>query len=174
MNRNGSLTVRVTKANEDSLFRKIIKLVESAQSSVSPAQAFIERFENAYVKGVLIAVGLLLFVPHFALGWSWSETFYRAMVFMVVASPCALVASIMPAALSLISNGARNGMLVKGSVFLEQLGSVQMIAFDKTGTVTKASLPLRRSELQKDSVKRKFLRPSMPSKRNQAIRSLKQ
>ncbi|MCY9363184.1 metal-transporting ATPase PfeT [Bacillus spizizenii] len=137
VNRNGSLTVRVTKANEDSLFRKIIKLVESAQSSVSPAQAFIERFENAYVKGVLIAVGLLLFVPHFALGWSWSETFYRAMVFMVVASPCALVASIMPAALSLISNGARNGMLVKGSVFLEQLGSVQMIAFDKTGTVTK-------------------------------------
>ncbi|MEC2059609.1 metal-transporting ATPase PfeT [Bacillus stercoris] len=137
VNRNGSLTVRVTKANEDSLFRKIIKLVESAQNSVSPAQAFIERFENAYVKGVLIAVGLLLFIPHFALGWSWSETFYRAMVFMVVASPCALVASIMPAALSLISNGARNGMLVKGSVFLEQLGSVQMIAFDKTGTVTK-------------------------------------
>ncbi|MEC1626217.1 heavy metal translocating P-type ATPase [Bacillus mojavensis] len=137
VNRNGSLTVRVTKANEDSLFRKIIKLVESAQNSVSPAQAFIERFENAYVKGVLIVVGLLLFVPHFALGWSWSETFYRAMVFMVVASPCALVASIMPAALSLISNGARNGMLVKGSVFLEQLGSVQMIAFDKTGTVTK-------------------------------------
>lgn len=131
------MTVRVTKANEDSLFRKIIKLVESAQNSVSPAQAFIERFENAYVKGVLIAVALLLFVPHFALGWSWSETFYRAMVFMVVASPCALVASIMPAALSLISNGSRNGMLVKGSVFLEQLGSVQMIAFDKTGTVTK-------------------------------------
>ncbi len=71
VNRNGSLTVRVTKANEDSLFRKIIKLVESAQNSVSPAQAFIERFENAYVKGVLIAVGLLLFIPHFALGWSW-------------------------------------------------------------------------------------------------------
>ncbi|MFP3480457.1 hypothetical protein SB780_37020, partial [Burkholderia sp. SIMBA_057] len=67
----------------------------------------------------------------------WSETFYRAMVLMVVASPCALVASIMPAALSLISNGARNGLLVKGSVFLEQLGSVRMIAFDKTGTVTK-------------------------------------
>ncbi|MDR4200780.1 HAD family hydrolase, partial [Bacillus altitudinis] len=65
-----------------------------------------------------------------------SETFYRAMVFMVVASPCALVASIMPAALSLISNGARNGMLVKGSVFLEKLGTSSMIAFDKTGTIT--------------------------------------
>ncbi|AME05518.1 heavy metal translocating P-type ATPase [Bacillus siamensis] len=137
VNGNGSLTVRVTKTNEQSLFRKIIRLVESAQNSVSPAQAFIERFESVYVKGVLLAVALLLFVPHFALGWSWSETFYRAMVFMVVASPCALVASIMPAALSLISNGARNGLLVKGSVFLEQLGSVRMIAFDKTGTVTK-------------------------------------
>ncbi|MBT2573593.1 heavy metal translocating P-type ATPase [Bacillus sp. ISL-51] len=137
VNRNGSLTVRVTKSNEHSLFRKIIRLVEAAQNSVSPAQAFIERFENVYVKCVLFAVALLLFVPHFALGWSWSETFYRAMVFMVVASPCALVASIMPAALSLISNGARNGLLVKGSVFLEQLGSVKMIAFDKTGTVTK-------------------------------------
>ncbi|MEC3653834.1 heavy metal translocating P-type ATPase [Bacillus siamensis] len=137
VNGNGSLTVQVTKTNEQSLFRKIIRLVESAQNSVSPAQAFIERFESVYVKGVLLAVALLLFVPHFALGWSWSETFYRAMVFMVVASPCALVASIMPAALSLISNGARNGLLVKGSVFLEQLGSVRMIAFDKTGTVTK-------------------------------------
>lgn len=137
VNGNGSLTVRVTKTNEQSLFRKIIRLVESAQNSVSPAQAFIERFESVYVKGVLLAVAVLLFVPHFALGWSWSETFYRAMVFMVVASPCALVASIMPAALSLISNGARNGLLVKGSVFLEQLGSVRMIAFDKTGTVTK-------------------------------------
>ncbi|KJD52067.1 ATPase, partial [Bacillus amyloliquefaciens] len=87
-------------------------------------------------KGVLLAVGLLLFLPHFLLGWSWSETFYRAMVFMVVASPCALVASIMPAALSLISNGARNGLLVKGSVFLEKLGNSKIVALDKTGTIT--------------------------------------
>ncbi|MED1741571.1 heavy metal translocating P-type ATPase [Bacillus swezeyi] len=136
VNLSGSLTVRVTKANEDSLFKKIIKLVESAQNSVSPSQAFIERFENLYVKVVLLAVGLLLFLPHYALGWTWSETFYRAMVFMVVASPCALVASIMPAALSLISNGARNGLLVKGSVFLEKLGNTQIVALDKTGTIT--------------------------------------
>ncbi|MFS0654346.1 heavy metal translocating P-type ATPase [Bacillus sp. 179-C3.3 HS] len=136
VNLNGSLTVEVTKHNEETLFHKIIKLVKSAQESVSPSQAFIERFEGAYVKGVLITVAILMVVPHFALGWSMSETFYRAMVFMVVASPCALVASIMPAALSLISNGARNGMLVKGSVFLEKLGTSTMIAFDKTGTIT--------------------------------------
>ncbi|MFN2745981.1 heavy metal translocating P-type ATPase [Bacillus sp. z60-18] len=137
VNLSGSLTVRVSKANEDSLFKKIIKLVESAQNSVSPSQAFIDRFENLYVKGVLLAVGLLLFLPHYVLGWGWSETFYRAMVFMVVASPCALVASIMPAALSLISNGARNGLLVKGGVFLEKLGNSKIVAFDKTGTITK-------------------------------------
>lgn len=117
VNLNGSLTVEVTKHNEETLFHKIIKLVESAQESVSPSKAFIEKFEGAYVKGVLITVAILMVLPHFVLGWSMSETFYRAMVFMVVASPCALVASIMPAALSLISNGARNGMLVKGSVF---------------------------------------------------------
>ncbi|MDA1475770.1 heavy metal translocating P-type ATPase [Bacillus changyiensis] len=135
-NLSGSLTVRVLKANKDSLIKKIMKLVESAQNSVSPSQAFIERFENMYVKGVLLAVGLLLFLPHFVLGWSWGETFYRAMVFMVVASPCALVASIMPAALSLISNGARHGLLVKGSVFLEKLGETKIVAMDKTGTIT--------------------------------------
>ncbi|TQR26040.1 heavy metal translocating P-type ATPase [Bacillus safensis] len=136
VNLNGSLTVEVTKHNEETLFHKIIKLVESAQESVSPSQAFIEKFEGAYVKGVLITVAILMVLPHFVLGWSMSETFYRAMVFMVVASPCALVASIMPAALSLISNGARNGLLVKGSVFLEKLGTSSMIAFDKTGTIT--------------------------------------
>ncbi|NPC92347.1 cadmium-translocating P-type ATPase [Bacillus sp. WMMC1349] len=136
VNLSGSLTVRVLKANKDSLIKKIMKLVESAQNSVSPSQAFIERFENMYVKGVLLAVGLLLFLPHFVLDWSWGETFYRAMVFMVVASPCALVASIMPAALSLISNGARHGLLVKGSVFLEKLGETKIVAMDKTGTIT--------------------------------------
>ncbi|MDA7026237.1 heavy metal translocating P-type ATPase [Bacillus sp. CLL-7-23] len=136
VNLSGSLTVRVLKANKDTLIKKIMKLVESAQNSVSPSQAFIERFENMYVKGVLLAVGLLLFLPHFVLGWSWEETFYRAMVFMVVASPCALVASIMPAALSLISNGARHGLLVKGSVFLEKLGETKIVAMDKTGTIT--------------------------------------
>ncbi|MFJ5963633.1 heavy metal translocating P-type ATPase [Bacillus sp. NPDC093026] len=136
VNLNGSLTVEVTKHNEETLFHKVIKLVESAQESVSPSQAFIEKFEGVYVKGVFITVIILMFLPHFVLGWSMSETFYRAMVFMVVASPCALVASIMPAALSLISNGAKNGMLVKGSVFLEKLGTSTMIAFDKTGTIT--------------------------------------
>ncbi|WP_313430854.1 heavy metal translocating P-type ATPase [Siminovitchia terrae] len=137
LNINGSITVRVTKHNEDTLFQKIIQLVQSAQSEKSPSQLFIERFESKYVNVVLIVVFLMLFVPHFALGWSWNETFYRAMILLVVASPCALVASIMPATLSAISNGARKGVLYKGGVHLEQLSDIKAIAFDKTGTLTK-------------------------------------
>lgn len=137
VNLNGSITVQITKPNSETLFQKIIQLVQSAQSEKSPSQLFIERFEGTYVKVVLAVVVLMMFVPHFLLGWSWTETFYRAMILLVVASPCALVASIMPATLSAISNGARHGILFKGGVHLENLSHLKAIAFDKTGTLTK-------------------------------------
>ncbi|KGP91015.1 ATPase [Pontibacillus chungwhensis BH030062] len=136
VNINGSITVKITKRSNETLFQKIIQLVQSAQSEKSPSQLFIERFEGTYVKVVLIAVALMMFIPHYAFGWSWQDTIYRAMILLVVASPCALVASIMPATLSAISNGARNGILFKGGVHLENLSHLQAIAFDKTGTLT--------------------------------------
>ncbi|MEH7417898.1 heavy metal translocating P-type ATPase [Neobacillus drentensis] len=137
VNMTGSITVQVTKASTDTLFQKIIQLVQSAQSEKSPSQLFIERFEGTYVKVVLLVVISMFFLPYFLLGWSWHESFYRAMILLVVASPCALVASIMPATLSAISNGAKHGILVKGGVHLENLGHLEAIAFDKTGTLTK-------------------------------------
>lgn len=137
VNISGSITVEITKNADETLFQKIIALVQSAQSEKSPSQAFIEKFEGTYVKVVLSIVVIMMFLPHFVLGWSWNETFYRAMILLVVASPCALVASIMPATLSAISNGARSGILFKGGVHLENLAAVQAIAFDKTGTLTK-------------------------------------
>lgn len=137
VNMTGSITVEVTKESSDTLFQKIIQLVQSAQSEKSPSQLFIERFEGTYVKVVLIIVVAMFFLPHFLLDWSWHESFYRAMILLVVASPCALVASIMPATLSAISNGARHGILVKGGAHLENLGHLEAIAFDKTGTLTK-------------------------------------
>ncbi|MGG3467800.1 heavy metal translocating P-type ATPase [Neobacillus pocheonensis] len=137
VNMTGSITVRVTKASHDTLFHKIIQLVQSAQSEKSPSQLFIEKFEGTYVKVVLMVVLAMFFLPHFAIGWSWHESFYRAMILLVVASPCALVASIMPATLSAISNGAKHGILVKGGVHLENLSHIEAIAFDKTGTLTK-------------------------------------
>ncbi|WP_147535511.1 heavy metal translocating P-type ATPase [Bacillus marasmi] len=137
VNLRGTIIIEMTKPSGETLFQKIITLVQSAQSEKSPSQQFIEQFEGKYVKTVLIAVGLMMFVPHYALDWSWTETIYRAMILLVVASPCALVAAIMPATLSAISNGARHGILFKGGVHLENLGNLQAIAFDKTGTLTR-------------------------------------
>ena len=137
VNLNGSITVEITKPSSETLFQKIIQLVQSAQSEKSPSQLFIEKFEGTYVKIVLSVVALMMFLPHYLLDWSWTETLYRAMVLLVVASPCALVASIMPATLSAISNGAKHGILFKGGVHLENLSHLKAIAFDKTGTLTK-------------------------------------
>lgn len=136
VNLRGAIEVEITKHSDQTLFQKIIRLVQNAQSEKSPSQLFIEKFEGTYVKGVLLVVSLMMFVPHYALDWSWNETFYRAMILLVVASPCALVAAITPATLSAISNGARHGILFKGGVHLERLASLKAIAFDKTGTLT--------------------------------------
>ncbi|MGG1684554.1 heavy metal translocating P-type ATPase [Pseudalkalibacillus sp. NRS-1564] len=139
LNISGHLTVKMTKSSEDTVFQKIIALVQEAQDQKAPSQLFIEKLEGWYVKIVLLMGSLLMILPHFLFGWTWDETIYRAMVFLVVASPCALVASIMPATLSAISAGARNGILFKGGVHLEQLGSMKAVALDKTGTLTEGS-----------------------------------
>ncbi|EON74482.1 heavy metal translocating P-type ATPase [Lysinibacillus sphaericus] len=136
VNLNGAITMEMTKPNSETLFQKIISLVQSAQSEKSPSQQFIEKFEGTYVKFVLLTVALMMFLPHFLLGWDWTTTFYRAMVLLVVASPCALVASIMPATLAAISNGAKNGLLFKGGLHLEHLSVLRALAVDKTGTLT--------------------------------------
>ncbi|WP_337019242.1 heavy metal translocating P-type ATPase [Oceanobacillus massiliensis] len=133
---DGTIMLKITTRPSETLFQKIIDLVQTAQEEKSPSQLFIEKFENAYVYAVLAIVAIMMFVPHLTLGWSLSESIYRAMVLLVVASPCALVASISPASLSAISNAARKGILFKGGVHIENLNSIQAIALDKTGTLT--------------------------------------
>lgn len=157
VNLRGTINVEITKPASETLFQKIITLVQSAQSEKSPSQLFIEQFEGKYVKIVLTVVALMMFVPHFALGWSWTETFYRAMILLVVASPCALVASIMPATLSAISNGARHGILFKGGVHLENLGNLKAIALDKTGTLTKGKPEVTDVIIREDLSEEDFL-----------------
>lgn len=136
VNLNGAIRIEMTKPSSETLFQKIIALVQTAQSEKSPSQQFIERFEGTYVKVVLVAVFVMMFLPHYVFDWEWNTTLYRAIVLLVVASPCALVASIMPATLAAVSNGAKRGILFKGGVHLELLGSLKTIAFDKTGTLT--------------------------------------
>jgi Cd2+/Zn2+-exporting ATPase len=136
MNGQGALVIEMTKLAEGTLLAKIIHLVQEAQRERPPSQLFMERFERIYAKIVVTCAVLILVVPPFVLGWSWSETIYKAMIFLVVASPCALVSSIMPVILSGISNGARKGILFKGGAYLEAIGDVNVVAFDKTGTLT--------------------------------------
>lgn len=133
---NGSITVKITKEAHETLFQKIIQMVQTAKNEKSPSQLFIERFEGTYVKTVLAVVAVMMFLPHLLFGWTLTESIYRAMILLVVASPCALVASIMPATLSAISNSAKNGVLFKGGVHAENLSHVKAVAFDKTGTLT--------------------------------------
>ena len=137
VNLRGSIQVKITKLATETLFSKIIKLVQNAQSEKSPSQLFIERWEGLYVKVVLGVVVLTALLSYYVLGLTLSASVYRAMVLLIVASPCALVASITPATLSAISNGARHGILFKGGVQLEKLATLSAIAFDKTGTLTK-------------------------------------
>jgi Zn2+/Cd2+-exporting ATPase len=114
----------------------MIQLVRQGQERRPPAQLFIERFERGYAKVVVVGAIVLVALPSAAHWCTFREALYRSMIFLVVASPCALAAAMMPTLLSALSNGARNGILFKGSTFIEGLGRVRAIAFDKTGTLT--------------------------------------
>jgi len=140
INGSGALRLKIHQPPESSLIQRVIRLVKQAQQESPPSQQFIEQFERGYAK-VIVAAGILLgTLPPFLLGWSWEETIYRALIFLVVASPCALMASIMPTLLSGIANGARQGILFKNGAQLEQIGRIKAIAFDKTGTLTTGNL----------------------------------
>ncbi|MGE5657965.1 MAG: HAD-IC family P-type ATPase, partial [Actinomycetota bacterium] len=134
LNGAGALKLEVHKVPESSLIQRVIRLVQQAQTEAPPSQMFIEKFERSYARVIVIAGILLAVLPPFLLGWTWETTIYRALIFLVVASPCALMASIMPALLSGIANGARQGILFKSGTQLETMGKVRAIAFDKTGT----------------------------------------
>lgn len=133
---DGSITVEITKPANETVFQKIIQMVQTAQDEKSPKQLFIEKFEDVYVKVVLIAVLIMMVLPYLLFNWSLEMSIYRAMVLLVVASPCALVASVMPATLSAISNSAKSNVLFKGGIHLENISGIEVMAFDKTGTLT--------------------------------------
>lgn len=140
LNGYGALTLQVHQPPESSLIQRVIGLVKQAQTQAPPSQLFIERFERSYAK-VIVLIGILLaIIPPFVWGWNWETTIYRALIFLVVASPCALMAAIMPTLLSGIANGARQGILFKSGAQLEMMGRVKAIAFDKTGTLTTGKL----------------------------------
>ena len=137
LNKHGILDVRALRAAENTALSRIIQLVEEAQDSKAPTQRFLDRFEQTYAKLIIFGVVLFIILPP-ALGLSdFESNFYRAMVLMTVASPCALVISVPSAFISAIAAAARGGVLFKGGASLEQLAGVKAVAFDKTGTLTR-------------------------------------
>lgn len=139
LNENGAMDIRVTRPASESTLARIIALVEEAQDNRAETQRFLDEFEQRYALFVIIAVALLIVIPPVFFGVNFDDNFYRAMVVLVVASPCALVISTPASILSAIANGARQGVLFKGGAYLEKLGDIQAIAFDKTGTLTQGT-----------------------------------
>jgi len=137
INGDGALEVEVTKLAGDTTMARVIQMVEEAQSQKSPTQTFAENFERIFVPCILAVVVLAAVVPPLA-GWlTWRDAMLRAISTLVAASPCALALATPAAVLAGIGQAARNGVLIKGGVHLENLGSLRAIALDKTGTLTR-------------------------------------
>ncbi|MCB0037559.1 MAG: heavy metal translocating P-type ATPase, partial [Anaerolineales bacterium] len=136
INQENALDIRVTKLAKDNTLNRVMQMVAEAQEQQSPTQQFTQRFTAKFVPAVLILVALVIVIPPL-IGWmSWQDSFYRAMLLLVAASPCALALGTPASILAGIAQAARNGVLIKGGVHLENLGRLNVMAFDKTGTIT--------------------------------------
>ncbi|MCY0949968.1 heavy metal translocating P-type ATPase [Streptomyces sp. H27-S2] len=138
VNGTGALRVRVERDPADSVIARIVKMVEEASGTKAPVQLFIEKVEQRYSIGMVVAT-LAVFALPLALGDGLRPALLRAMTFMIVASPCAVVLSTMPPLLSAIANAGRHGVLVKSAVVMERLGQIDVVALDKTGTLTEGA-----------------------------------
>ncbi|WP_343073972.1 heavy metal translocating P-type ATPase [Clostridium sp. YIM B02506] len=138
INKNGVLTIEVTKEFGESTVAKILDLVQNASSKKAPTENFITKFARYYTPVVVIAALLLAVVPPLVVqGATFSQWIYRALVFLVISCPCALVVSIPLGFFGGIGGASKNGVLIKGSNYLEALNDVDTVVFDKTGTLTK-------------------------------------
>lgn len=137
INQDNAVDVRVTKLAADNTLSRVMQMVAEAQSQQSPTQQLTQRFTSWFVPVVLIGTFLFVIIPPLLNLSSFQDSFYRGMLLLVAASPCALAIGTPAAVLSGIAQAARNGVLIKGGVHLENLGDLQIIAFDKTGTITR-------------------------------------
>ncbi|RKN08325.1 heavy metal translocating P-type ATPase [Streptomyces radicis] len=138
VNGTGALRVHVERDPADSVIARIVRMVEEASETKAPTQLFIEKVEQRYSLGMVVAT-LAVFAVPLAFGATLQSALLRAMTFMIVASPCAVVLSTMPPLLSAIANAGRHGVLAKSAVVMERLAQVDTVALDKTGTLTEGT-----------------------------------
>jgi Cd2+/Zn2+-exporting ATPase len=136
MNVHGAPLVAVTKRPDETTLSTIVRMVQEAGRLKSTTERFVERWQRTYVIAVFAAAAIAAVVPLLFLGAGWDAAWYRGLVLLVAASPCAVVIATPAALLSAITHAARHGVLFKGSIHLERLGDVTALALDKTGTVT--------------------------------------
>lgn len=136
LNGEGLLLVRVTRLVDDTTVARIVHMVEEAQTKRAPSQAFVDKFAAIYTPAVLTLAAGIVLVPPLLLSQPWSPWIYRGLSLLIVSCPCALVVSTPVSIVSAISNAARRGVLIKGGIYLEQMGAIRAMAFDKTGTLT--------------------------------------
>lgn len=136
VNESGSLSATVTNGFTDTKIAQVIRMVEDAQGKKAPSQLFVDKFARIYTPIVTLVAFLVLLIPPLLFGQAWDVWFYRSLVFLVIACPCALVIATPVSVVSALTALAKSGVLVKGGVFLEELGKLRAIAMDKTGTIT--------------------------------------
>ena len=140
MSVDGFLAVRATSMAEESTLARILHMVEEAEESKSPTEAFVDGFSRWYTPAVIVVAIVIAVVPTLFLGQSLVDWVYKALVMLVVACPCALAISTPVAMVSAIANASGNGVLIKGSIHIEELAKARVISFDKTGTLTQGQL----------------------------------
>ena len=158
VNNNGLLTIKVTKVFSDSTVSKILDLVQNASSKKSKTEKFITKFARYYTP-IIVGVALLVAtVPPFVLGnGTFYEWFYRALIFLVVSCPCALVISIPLGFFGGIGAASKNGILIKGGNYLEALDKVDTVIMDKTGTITKGTFKVVEINVKNDKISKEKL-----------------
>lgn len=137
INGGGALEIETAKIVADSTLSRIIHLVEEAQAQKAPSQQTVDVFARYYTPAVIVAALSLAILPTALFGLDFGEWFKKALILLVISCPCALIISTPVSIISAIGSAARKGVLIKGGAFLEEAGRVKVIAFDKTGTVTR-------------------------------------